>query len=394
MLFGRPVRSGRPGEARQGNGQEFRNKNLDGTPGEGRTASRGKWAVDVLRREDGFELKRVREGDPMTPGAERKVCVPGDKFGGNVSVPVGYVGVAIYRGGSVYADPLGPGYHLMPLVKKTKLLSVQQQYGSTSGKMVSADGVHVDVSMSIFYRMLPEFGTMVHESFPDGYKGAVETLLWDVAKSVIEGNQAESIYREQQRVRDEIHGHMDRVLRGSGFLVEGVLVRNIGLPVSFEESIRKRAEIAPLTEQNKAQNEFKILDMRLQQAFDMAQVTANTEVGVQQVELELMILRLEETKKLLVAQADRLVAIEKAGTEADSQRIRWTVEADVKRDQIDIRAQELALTGKAEAEVAQEKGEAEMEVRRVKGEVEAETIGKKMGAVIGGLLHLGKNGKG
>ncbi|WP_230741678.1 prohibitin family protein [Methanooceanicella nereidis] len=171
-----------------------------------------------------------------------------------VVVPAGSVGVHDLFG-NVDANELYAGFHFKNPFADVKIMSIKTQAytmsileeegtktRSDTVNTLTKEGLSVDLDLTVLYRLDPEKADQVYKSVGTDYADViVRPQIRSVIREVIARYEAKDIYSaERNRISGEIYDELNMKLNARGIIVEQVLLRNVKLPPSVQNSIEAK----------------------------------------------------------------------------------------------------------------------------------------------------------
>ena len=162
--------------------------------------------------------------------------------------------------GAVTGTVLEPGWHFItPIVEgtvsiptrpQTYTMSHQSGEGDNANqddsvRVLTQDGLHVDVDVTVRYRVTPRDAPRFHEEYRD-LPTAETRLIRPTVRSVLrtEGGNIDvtDIYtgEGQTRLKLAVEGALKNETEGSGIVIESVQIRNVRLPTEYARSIEQK----------------------------------------------------------------------------------------------------------------------------------------------------------
>ncbi|MFC4551203.1 MULTISPECIES: prohibitin family protein [Halorussus] len=162
--------------------------------------------------------------------------------------------------GAVTGDVLEPGWHFItPIIEgtvsvptrpQTYTMSHQSGEGDNANqddsvRVLTQDGLHVDVDVTVRYRVTPRDAPRFHEEYRD-LPTAESRLIRPTVRSVLrtEGGNIDvtDIYtgEGQTRLKLAVEGALKNETEGSGIVIESVQIRNVRLPSEYAKSIEQK----------------------------------------------------------------------------------------------------------------------------------------------------------
>jgi regulator of protease activity HflC (stomatin/prohibitin superfamily) len=162
--------------------------------------------------------------------------------------------------GAVTGKILEPGWHFItPIVQgtvsiptrpQTYTMSHQSGEGDNANqddsvRVLTQDGLHVDVDVTVRYRVTPRDAPRFHEEYRD-LPTAETRLIRPTVRSVLrtEGGNIDvtDIYtgEGQTRLKLAVEKALKTETEGSGIVIESVQIRNVRLPTEYARSIEQK----------------------------------------------------------------------------------------------------------------------------------------------------------
>jgi regulator of protease activity HflC (stomatin/prohibitin superfamily) len=162
--------------------------------------------------------------------------------------------------GAVTGKILEPGWHFItPIVQgtvsiptrpQTYTMSHQSGEGDNANqddsvRVLTQDGLHVDVDVTVRYRVTPRDAPRFHEEYRD-LPTAETRLIRPTVRSVLrtEGGNIDvtDIYtgEGQTRLKLAVEKALKTETEGSGIVIESVQIRNVRLPTEYAKSIEQK----------------------------------------------------------------------------------------------------------------------------------------------------------
>jgi regulator of protease activity HflC (stomatin/prohibitin superfamily) len=336
----------------------------------------------LVRKEPGalFVVKdngKVRTYEDELPAHEKAATViriiPGGKVIGNAKISGGEVGVGVYRGGKIEANPLGPGGHVMPFIKDVMLLSTQEQTLTVKGRFKTAQGLEITVTAELMFRLKPLYATMIFENFGEKYQQtAVKPVFEDTLREIAINCKAHDFYPKLSEIQDQVREKIAAKLRPVGLVVDYVLIKEVVLPEQVELAIATPTMCAYRTIQDTAEHGHELVTIELTMQKDVA-------MG-----------RLEEVRSRLRAELDRF----EIGERKDLELIAAQADREIRHVQAETTASEVRLVGEAEADVLRAKGAASAEVMKQKIEAVLGPLEPAISTLMTLLINKAYSGKG
>ena len=162
--------------------------------------------------------------------------------------------------GAVTGNGLGPGWHFItPIIEgtvsiptrpQTYTMSHQSGEGDNANaddsvRVLTQDGLHVDIDVTVRYRVTPRDAPRFHEEYRD-LPTAETRLIRPTVRSVLrtEGGNIDvtDIYtgEGQTRLKLAVEEALKTETDGSGIVIESVQIRNVRLPTEYAKSIEQK----------------------------------------------------------------------------------------------------------------------------------------------------------
>jgi regulator of protease activity HflC (stomatin/prohibitin superfamily) len=162
--------------------------------------------------------------------------------------------------GAVTGKVLEPGWHFItPIIQgtvtiptrpQTYTMSHQSGEGENANqddsvRVLTQDGLHVDIDVTVRYRVTPRDAPRFHEEYRD-LPTAETRLIRPTVRSVLrtEGGNIDvtDIYtgEGQTRLKLAVEGALKNETEGSGIVIESVQIRNVRLPSEYAKSIEQK----------------------------------------------------------------------------------------------------------------------------------------------------------
>jgi regulator of protease activity HflC (stomatin/prohibitin superfamily) len=202
-----------------------------------------------------------------------------------IIVPAGSVGVTVLFG-RVRDDLYAEGLHLAnplvamhPMSVRTEAYTMSgtigegRRVGDDSIKVRSSDGLEMPLDITVLYRLVPSDAPWVYRNLGSDYeskviRAATRTAIREAA-SEFSSQEAYSTKRKElsQKSQEQIEKHIADLLtqykdfKGTGFVIQQVLLRNVSLPQRLQEAIEEK-----LSAEQESQRMKYILEKTTQEA--------------------------------------------------------------------------------------------------------------------------------
>ncbi|MFI5263343.1 MAG: prohibitin family protein [Candidatus Kapaibacterium sp.] len=238
-------------------------------------------------------------------------------------VPAGNVGVQVLYG-NVEPDALENGFHLINPLYEIKPLDVRTQAytmsathnegqvkGDDAIEVLTSDGLTLKLEITVQYRLLPTAAPMVYRNIGEDYtdkivRPEIRSALRDKAVNYV-STDLYSIKRED--FVQKVTSFLDESFKKRGLVLEGMLLRDVSLPQSVQQSIN-----AKISAQQDAQKMEFVLQKEKQEA-DRKRIEAQgiqdfQKIVAQGLSHEILELKgIEATQKLAESPNAKIVVI-------------------------------------------------------------------------------------
>ncbi|MAL59828.1 MAG: peptidase [Flavobacteriaceae bacterium] len=177
-----------------------------------------------------------------------------------VTVGSGEAGV-LYKtfGGGVVTDepPLGEGFHVVAPWNKVIIYEVRQQEVFEQLKVLSSNGLEIQIDASAWY--LPVYNDLgnLHQSLGENYlQRVIQPAIRSAARSVVGRYTPEQLYSSKRDViQEEIFEETKKILDNQFVQLNEVLVRDVTLPNTIKDAIERKLK----QEQESLEYEFRLV---------------------------------------------------------------------------------------------------------------------------------------
>jgi prohibitin 1 len=177
-----------------------------------------------------------------------------------VTIGSGEAGV-LYKtfAGGVVTDqpPLGEGFHIVAPWNKVYVYEVRQQELFEKMKVLSSNGLEIQIDASAWYQ--PVYGDLgkLHQSLGEGYlQRVIQPAIRSAARSVVGRYTPEQLYSSKRdAIQDEIFTETKKILENQNVQLNEVLVRDVTLPPTIKEAIERKLK----QEQESLEYEFRLV---------------------------------------------------------------------------------------------------------------------------------------
>jgi regulator of protease activity HflC (stomatin/prohibitin superfamily) len=169
-------------------------------------------------------------------------------------IPAGYVGVTTLFG-HVDKVPLYSGMSIINPFKNLILMDVRTQsytmssvtnegqiQGNDTISVLTADGLKVDLDVTVWYRLDPAQAPSVYKNIGLQYnekivRPAIRTSIRNAAVKY----KATDIYSTKREVlTEDVYSYINSLLKSNGIICEKVMIRNITLPKEVQDAINAK----------------------------------------------------------------------------------------------------------------------------------------------------------
>ncbi|MEI8134180.1 MAG: prohibitin family protein [bacterium] len=169
-------------------------------------------------------------------------------------VPAGSEGVQVLFG-QVEADGLENGFHIINPLYEIRMMDVRTQAytmsathaegqvkGDDAIEVLTSDGLTLKLEITVQYRLLPTAAPMVYRTIGEDYtekivRPEIRSALRDKAVNYV-STDLYSIKREDFVTK--VTAFLDNSFKKRGLVLEGVLLRDVSLPASVQQSINTK----------------------------------------------------------------------------------------------------------------------------------------------------------
>lgn len=175
-----------------------------------------------------------------------------------VKLDAGEAGVVFkpFSGGVDTEQTLGEGIHIIMPWNKVVKYDVRQQEEKEKMKVLSSNGLQIDIDISIWYR--PDVSNLpqLHQEKGERYKEVIlKPAMRSAMRSVVGRYTPEEIYSSKRDViQSEIEAETEKIFSTQYIIMERVLVRDIALPATIKAAIERKLK----QEQESLEYEFKL----------------------------------------------------------------------------------------------------------------------------------------
>ena len=177
-----------------------------------------------------------------------------------VTIDSGEAGV-LYKqfGGGVVIDepPMGEGFHFVAPWNKVFIYEVRQQELFEQMKVLSSNGLEIQIDASAWYEPVYAKLGVLHQSLGENYLDRViKPAIRSAARSVVGRYTPEQLYSSKRdAIQDEIYAETKLILEKQNVQLNEVLVRDVTLPNTIKEAIERKLR----QEQESLEYEFRLV---------------------------------------------------------------------------------------------------------------------------------------
>ena len=177
-----------------------------------------------------------------------------------VTIDSGEAGVLFKTfGEGVVVDepPMGEGFHIVAPWNKVFVYEVRQQELFEKMKVLSSNGLEIQIDASAWYEpVYNELGNL-HQSLGQGYlQRVIQPAIRSAARSVVGRYTPEQLYSSKRdAIQDEIFAETKKILEKQYVQLNEVLVRDVTLPNTIKEAIERKLR----QEQESLEYEFRLV---------------------------------------------------------------------------------------------------------------------------------------
>ena len=162
-----------------------------------------------------------------------------------VTIGAGQSGVIFntFQGGiDLEQAPLGEGFHFIAPWNKVYIYSVRQKERAENMKMLSSNGLEIDIDVSAWF--WPEKSKLpyLHKNIGKDYESQIVIpAMRAAARSVIGRYTPEEIYStKRDAIQDEMYEETEKILAQKYVHLDRMLIRSVILPPSIKSAIESK----------------------------------------------------------------------------------------------------------------------------------------------------------
>jgi len=177
-----------------------------------------------------------------------------------VTIDSGQAGV-LYKtfddGVVVNESPMGEGFHIVAPWNKVFIYEVRQQELFEKMKVLSSNGLEIQIDASAWYEPVYSQLGNLHQSLGENYlQRVIQPAIRSAARSVVGRYTPEQLYSSKRdAIQDEIFAETKIILEKQFVQLNDVLVRDVTLPNTIKEAIERKLR----QEQESLEYEFRLV---------------------------------------------------------------------------------------------------------------------------------------
>ena len=177
-----------------------------------------------------------------------------------VTIDSGQAGVLFKTfGEGVVVDepPMGEGFHIVAPWNKVYVYEVRQQELFEKMKVLSSNGLEIQIDASAWYEPVYNDLGNLHQSLGQGYlQRVIQPAIRSAARSVVGRYTPEQLYSSKRdAIQDEIYEETKKILEKQYVQLNEVLVRDVTLPNTIKDAIERKLK----QEQESLEYEFRLV---------------------------------------------------------------------------------------------------------------------------------------
>jgi regulator of protease activity HflC (stomatin/prohibitin superfamily) len=153
--------------------------------------------------------------------------------------------------------PLGEGFHLIAPWNKVFVYEVRQQELFEKMKVLSSNGLEIQIDASAWYEPVYKDLGNLHQSLGQDYlQRVIQPSIRSAARSVVGRYTPEQLYSSKRdAIQDEIFAETKKILSKQYVQLNEILVRDVTLPNTIKEAIERKLR----QEQESLEYEFRLV---------------------------------------------------------------------------------------------------------------------------------------
>ena len=177
-----------------------------------------------------------------------------------VTIDSGEAGVLFKTfGEGVVVDepPMGEGFHIVAPWNKVFVYEVRQQELFEKMKVLSSNGLEIQIDASAWYEPVYNDLGNLHQSLGQNYlQRVIMPSIRSAARSVVGRYTPEQLYSSKRdAIQDEIYEETKKILENQYVQLNEILVRDVTLPSTIREAIERKLK----QEQESLEYEFRLV---------------------------------------------------------------------------------------------------------------------------------------
>ena len=153
--------------------------------------------------------------------------------------------------------PLGEGFHIIAPWNKVIVYEVRQQELFEKMKVLSSNGLEIQIDASAWYQPVYKDLGNLHQSLGENYlERVIQPAIRSAARSVVGRYTPEQLYSSKRdAIQDEIFEETKKILEKQYVQLNEVLVRDVTLPNTIKDAIERKLK----QEQESLEYEFRLV---------------------------------------------------------------------------------------------------------------------------------------
>ncbi|MCF7568682.1 prohibitin family protein [Sabulilitoribacter arenilitoris] len=153
--------------------------------------------------------------------------------------------------------PMGEGFHIVAPWNKVYIYEVRQQELFEKMKVLSSNGLEIQIDASAWYEPVYSDLGNLHQSLGQNYlQRVIQPAIRSAARSVVGRYTPEQLYSSKRdAIQDEIFAETKKILDKQYVQLNEVLVRDVTLPNTIKEAIERKLR----QEQESLEYEFRLV---------------------------------------------------------------------------------------------------------------------------------------
>ncbi|MFC4721921.1 prohibitin family protein [Geojedonia litorea] len=153
--------------------------------------------------------------------------------------------------------PLGEGFHIIAPWNKVIVYEVRQQELFEKMKVLSSNGLEIQIDASAWYQPVYNDLGNLHQSLGENYlQRVIQPAIRSAARSVVGRYTPEQLYSSKRdAIQDEIFLETKKILDKQFVQLNEVLVRDVTLPNTIKDAIERKLK----QEQESLEYEFRLV---------------------------------------------------------------------------------------------------------------------------------------